>query len=199
MPKDSYKTITSPSEGLFKDKGSKFISFAFPISSENDVKSIIKDIKKKYHDARHHCFAYRIGANEKNYRLNDDGEPSGTAGKPIYGQIQSFDLSDILIVVVRYFGGVLLGTSGLINAYKNSAHDAIAKAKIVEKIVKQELLIAFPYPMMSQVMRIIKDENLEIKEQQLKENCKISVYIRLTDHTRIKEKFGDIYGIELLQ
>jgi uncharacterized YigZ family protein len=198
MPKDFYKTITASSEGLFKDKGSKFLSFAYPIDSEEQVKSIVKDLKKKYHDARHHCFAYRIGSDENNYRLNDDGEPSGTAGKPIFGQIQSHGLSDILIVVVRYFGGVLLGTSGLINAYKNSALDAISHAELIEKIVKQEVDITFPYEMISQAMRIIKDENLEVKQQQLTENCCISLYVRLTEYDRIKEKFRNTYGINVI-
>jgi uncharacterized YigZ family protein len=198
MPTDSYKTIATVSEGLFKDKGSKFLSFSFPVESEDQVKSIVKEVKKKYYDARHHCYAYKIGIGENNYRVNDDGEPSGTAGKPIYGQILSSGLSDILIVVVRYFGGILLGTSGLINAYKSSAQHAIANAQIVEKIVKQELEINFSYEMLSQVMRIIKEENLEIISQQLTESCHVAVNVREAELSRMKEKFANTYGIEVV-
>lgn len=195
MPKDSYKSIKSLSEGLFKDKGSKFFSFAYPIETEEQVKLIIKELKKKYHDARHHCFAYRIGPTENIFRVNDDGEPSGTAGKPIYGQILSNNLSDILIVVVRYFGGTLLGASGLINAYKLSALEAIKNAEIIEKVVKQQLEIQFSYEIMSMVMRIIKEENLEILNQELTNNCKIVLNIRENDVLRIKDKFLNVYGI----
>jgi uncharacterized YigZ family protein len=198
MPTDSYKTIAAVSEGLFKDKGSKFLSFAYPIESEEQVKLIVKGLKKKYYDARHHCYAYKIGAGENNYRVNDDGEPSATAGKPIYGQILSSGLSDILIVVVRYFGGILLGTSGLINAYKNSAQHAIANAQIVEKIIKQELEIDFSYEMLSQVMRIIKEENLEIVSQQLTESCHVALNVREAELDRMKEKFANTYGIEVV-
>lgn len=195
MPKDSYKSIKSLSEGLFKDKGSKFFSFAYPIETEEQVKLIIKELKKKYHDARHHCFAYRVGPTENIFRVNDDGEPSGTAGKPIYGQILSNNLSDILIVVVRYFGGTLLGASGLINAYKLSALEAIKNAEIIEKVVKQQLEIQFSYEIMSMVMRIIKEENLEILNQELTNNCKIVLNIRENDVLRIKDKFLNVYGI----
>ncbi|MDP2112754.1 MAG: YigZ family protein, partial [Bacteroidota bacterium] len=128
---DTYKTIEKPSEGLFKDKGSKFISFAFPVNSEDEIKDIVQSIKKEHHSARHHCYAWRLGADHLHFRANDDGEPSSTAGKPILGQIQSFDLTNILIVVVRYFGGTLLGVSGLINAYRSAALDAINQAEIV--------------------------------------------------------------------
>ena len=134
---DTYKTIEKPSEGLFKDKGSKFISFAFPVDNEEEIKEIVQSIKKEHHSARHHCYAWRLGADQLLFRANDDGEPSSTAGKPILGQIQSFDLTNILIVVVRYFGGTLLGVSGLINAYRNAALDAINQAEIVEKLVEK--------------------------------------------------------------
>ena len=198
MSKDTYKSIQSPSEGLFKDKGSKFISFAYPITSEEQAKSIVKELKKKFHNARHHCYAYCIGVECHDYRLNDDGEPSGTAGKPIFGQIQSNGLSDILIVVVRYFGGILLGTSGLINAYKNSAASAIENARFVEKIVKQKLDLQFSYELLSQAMRIIKDENLEIHSQQLTDTCRISIDVRESEFERIKGIFMNLYGVDVL-
>ena len=132
MEPDSYRTIKTLSQGLYKDKGSKFMAFAYPVSEQESIKPIIDDIKKTYHDARHHCYAYMIGYQRQIWRANDDGEPSGTAGKPILGQINSAELTNILIVVIRYFGGILLGTSGLINAYKCAAADAISNAEIVE-------------------------------------------------------------------
>ena len=147
---DTYKTIEKPSEGLFKDKGSKFISLAFPVNSEEEIKEIVQSIKKEHHSARHHCYAWRLGADQLHFRANDDGEPSSTAGKPILGQIQSFDLTNILIVVVRYFGGTLLGVSGLINAYRSAALDAINQAEIVEKLVEKWLLVDFDYGAMNE-------------------------------------------------
>ncbi|MBN2484794.1 MAG: YigZ family protein [Bacteroidales bacterium] len=197
MSSDYYKTIQEKSEGLFKDKGSRFLAFAFPVSSEDQVKPVVKDIKKKYHDARHHCYAYRLGPDGESFRAYDDGEPSGTAGKPILGQILSNGLSDILIVVVRYFGGTLLGTSGLINAYKNSAADAINNSAFVEKMVKQKIELVFSYELLSQAMRIIKDENLEVICQNLTENCQIIVSVRKSELSRIQEKFLAIFGIDV--
>jgi uncharacterized YigZ family protein len=195
MDIDSYISIDKESEGLFKDKGSKFISFIYPINSEDHAKERLMELKKKYHDARHHCYAYRIGPSEDRYRVYDDGEPSGTAGKPIFGQINSNNLSDVLIVVVRYFGGVLLGTSGLINAYKMAAIDCIQNAQLVERIVKKELVINFTYDIMSAVMRVVKDNNLEVIEQDFKETCRLRLNIRLSDYVFISEKYQDIYGV----
>lgn len=194
---DAYNTIKTPSEGLFKDKGSKFFAHAFPVQSEEEVKEVLSGIKKKYYDARHHCYAYKIGLGEEIYRVNDDGEPSGTAGKPIYGQILSNELSDILIVVVRYFGGVLLGTSGLINAYRAAAADSINNAEITETVVKQSLEISFTYEHMSVVMRIVKDESLTVQEQDFRESCRLMLNVRLADYERISNRFRDIYGVEI--
>lgn len=194
---DAYNTIKSLSDGLFKDKGSKFFAHAFPVKTEEQVKAALAGIKKKYYDARHHCYAYKIGLGEELYRVNDDGEPSGTAGKPIYGQILSNELSDILIVVVRYFGGVLLGTSGLINAYRAAAADSIKNATISETIVKQSLEVNFTYEHMSIVMRIVKDEGLLVLEQDFRESCRLVLNIRLAEFDRVSTRFEDIYGVEI--
>lgn len=197
MAKDSYFTISAPAKGLYKDKGSKFLSFSYPVSSEDEVKSILTHIKKEYHDARHHCYAYKIGLSDDVFRMNDDGEPSGTAGKPIYGQILSKNLSDILIVVVRYFGGTLLGTSGLISAYKNAAIDSIAKAVIVEKVITKPIRLHFSYELMSTVMRIVKDEGLSIAKQDFRESCRLVLNIRLAECDKIITKYQKIYGVEV--
>lgn len=195
---DTYKTISKPSEGLFKDKGSKFISFAYPVTSEDEIRDIVQSIKKEHHSARHHCYAWRLGHEKLQFRTNDDGEPSSTAGKPILGQIQSFDLTNILIIVVRYFGGTLLGVSGLINAYRNAALDAIIQAEIVEKLVEQQLLIEFGYEAMNEVMKIFKDEKLPQTDPQFDLKCRIQTNIRLSDLTRIEEGFKKVEGLKIL-
>ena len=182
---DTFKTIAKPSEGLFKDKGSRFISYAFPVNSEIEIREIVQSIKKEHHSARHHCYAWRIGAEKLLFRVNDDGEPSSTAGKPILGQIQSFDLTNIVIVVVRYFGGTLLGVSGLINAYRNAALDAINQAEITENIVGKWLLIEFDYKVMNEVMKIFKDEKLPQIDPQFDLSCKVKTQIRLSESDRI--------------
>ena len=194
---DTYKTIEKPSEGLFKDKGSKFISFAFPVDNEEEIKEIVQSIKKEHHSARHHCYAWRLGADQLLFRANDDGEPSSTAGKPILGQIQSFDLTNILIVVVRYFGGTLLGVSGLINAYRNAALDAINQAEIVEKLVEKWLLVEFDYGAMNEVMKIFKDEKLPQTDPQFDLRCSIKTHIRLSELNRIEQEFSKIDGIKV--
>jgi uncharacterized YigZ family protein len=168
---DLYRTIEKNSEGIFKDKGSKFLAFAFPVQTEEQIKIHINELKKKYFDARHHCYAYRICPEKPRYRANDDGEPSGTAGKPIYGQILSNNLFDVLIVVVRYFGGTLLGTSGLINAYRAGAADCIANTRIIERNIEKKLTIFFGYDKMNQVMKVIKEENMHIILQQSDMEC----------------------------
>lgn len=195
MAKDSYSSILNPAEGLFKDKGSKFLAFAYPVCSEEEVKEKVVNIKKQYHDARHHCYAYKIGLGDERYRMNDDGEPSGTAGKPIYGQILSNNLSDVLIVVVRYFGGTLLGTSGLINAYKNATLDCVNNAQIVQKVIKKSLILEFNYDLMSPVMRLVKDYGIEIQKQDFTETCVLNLNIRLNDYSMIVERFDDLYGV----
>jgi uncharacterized YigZ family protein len=197
MPKDSYQTFKSVSEGLFKDRGSKFLSFGYPVTEESQVKEIINERKRKFHDARHHCFAYKFGVTDSNFRMNDDGEPSGTAGKPIFGQIVAHNLSDVLIVVVRYFGGTLLGTSGLINAYRSAAADCINNAVIIEKQLKKPLLLNYKYDLLSLVMRIVKDEDLEITAQDFREDCNLSLLVRELEFERICKKFSDIYGLKI--
>ena len=196
METDSYKTIETLSQGLYKDKGSKFLSFAYPVSEQESVKPIIDDLKKKYHDARHHCYAYTIGYQRNKWRINDDGEPSGTAGKPILGQINSAGLTNILIVVVRYFGGTLLGTSGLINAYKCAAADAINSATITELFVKDYYLIKFPYESLSSVMKILKEENTGFTNQSFDVSCSIEIDFKISDGLRILEKLSRISGME---
>ena len=196
METDSYKTIETLSQGLYKDKGSKFLSFAYPVSEQESVKPIIDDLKKKYHDARHHCYAYMIGYQRNKWRINDDGEPSGTAGKPILGQINSAGLTNILIVVVRYFGGTLLGTSGLINAYKCAAADAINSATITELFVKDYYLIKFPYESLSSVMKILKEENTGFTNQSFDVSCSIEIDFKISDGRRILEKLSRINGME---
>ncbi|MBR3031078.1 MAG: YigZ family protein [Bacteroidales bacterium] len=184
---DSYKSIAAPSRGLYKDKGSKFLSFAYPVSTEAQVKVIVSSLKKEYFDARHHCYAYRLGLTGDRWRANDDGEPSSTAGRPILGQILSAELSDILIVVVRYFGGILLGTSGLTVAYKTAAADALANSEIVEKIATESFEIRFDYLQMNDVMKVLKELQIAPKEQSFDERCLIVASVRLRDIPRFKE------------
>ncbi|MBW8330898.1 MAG: YigZ family protein [Prolixibacteraceae bacterium] len=194
---DTYKTISKTSEGLFKDKGSKFISYAFPVESEDEIRNIVLTIKKEHHSARHHCYAWRLGHEKLVFRANDDGEPSSTAGKPILGQIQSYDLTNILIVVVRYFGGTLLGVSGLINAYRNAAQDAILQAEIIEKLVEKQLLIEFDYGVMNEVMKIFKDEKLPQNEPKFDLRCQIKTQIRLSELNRIEDGLKKIEGLKI--
>lgn len=175
---DTYKTIENPSEGLFKDKGSRFIAKAFPVESVEEVKEILSSLRKEYHDARHHCYAYRIGPGGANYRVNDDGEPANSAGKPILGQMQSQDLTNILIVVIRYFGGILLGVGGLINAYRSAAKESIEHSSIVIKTFNCQIRIRFQYPSMNDVMRTIKDNKAEIIKQEFGIGCEILIQIR---------------------
>jgi uncharacterized YigZ family protein len=194
---DTYKTIETPSEGLFKDKGSKFIAYAYPVSEEEEIKSIIQSLKKEHYSARHHCYAYRLGDKGQTFRVNDDGEPSGTAGRPIYGQILSNNLTNILIVVVRYFGGTLLGVSGLINAYKSAASDVLSNSKIITKIVKEKLNLEFDYIIQNQVMKVIKDYHIETKDLKYGLLCSLDVYIRLGDMEPVTEKFKKIEGLKI--
>ncbi len=199
LMEDTYKTIPSASEGLFKDKGSKFIAYAYPVTSEDQIKEIVASIKKEHYSARHHCYAWRLGHEKLLFRANDDGEPSSTAGKPILGQIQSFDLTNILIVVVRYFGGTLLGVSGLINAYRNAALDAINQAGIVEKLVEKHLLIEFGYGVMNDVMKLFKDEKLPQTDPQFDLICRIKTHVRLGELNRIEESLNKIEGLTITE
>ena len=178
-PTDRYRSIEAPSTGVYKDNGSKFLAFAFPVETEEQAKEHIAALRKEYFDARHHCYAWRIGLEGALWRANDDGEPSSTAGRPILGQLLSAELSDILVVVVRYFGGVKLGVPGLIKAYKTATAEAIAAARIVEKTACATCRIGFDYTRMNDVMKIVKDWNLRILSQQFENDCEITVRVGL--------------------
>ncbi len=196
--KDTYKTITKPSQGeLFKDKNSKFYGYAFPITGEEEVKTYIVNLKKEHYSARHWCYAYQIGAETIQYRANDDGEPNNSAGMPIYGQIQSFEVTNILIVVVRYFGGVKLGVGGLINAYRTGAKLALESAEIIEKTINKEFKLKFEYKNMSKVMRILKENEVEIINQTLEINCLLEISVRKSNSSQIFELFNQFFGIAI--
>jgi uncharacterized YigZ family protein len=190
--KDTYLTIESSSEGLFKDKGSKFIAYAYPIYSEDEVKPIIEVLKKEHYSARHHCFAWRLGVDGERFRANDDGEPSGSAGKPILGQLLSKNITNILVVVVRYFGGTLLGVPGLINAYKNATRDVIDNANVIEKIVEDKVEVTFDYLVMNDVMKVIKDEDLKQLSSEYDLMCKIVLPVRQQKTNRVVERLSKI-------
>ncbi len=198
--KDTYKTITKASpEVLFKDRNSKFFGYAFPVRTEEEANIHLEELKTKHHKARHWCYAWQFGKSEADfqYRANDDGEPSNSAGMPIYGQIQSFEVTNILIVVVRYFGGVKLGVGGLINAYKTAAQIALEEANIVKRTIDELFEISFDYPEMNIVMRLIKENNLNIIEQKLELDCKIYISVRKKDAAAIFEKFDTTYKVEI--
>lgn len=198
MEDDSFKTILKPSEEvLFKDKNSKFFGYAFPIVDEDAVKEHIEALKKQHHQARHWCYAYQIGTETIAYRANDDGEPSNSAGMPIYGQIQSFEVTNILIVVVRYFGGVKLGVGGLINAYRASAQLALEASKIVERTININYLITCEYDLMNKVMRVVKEKNLNIVNQKLELDCQITISVRKNDAQAIHDIFESIYKVKI--
>lgn len=199
MGKDTYITIETPAEGFFKDRNSKFFAFAFPVSSEHEIKEHLEAVKKKYHDARHHCYAYALGQNNGVNRANDDGEPSGTAGKPIYGQILSAGLHDILIIVVRYFGGTLLGTGGLINAYRNAAANAIAHSKVKQVLICKPLSIRFGYSLMNPVMRFIEDEKIEMLEKEFSDTCYLKLNIQESKYSSTVQRLSNLYGLEIDQ
>ncbi len=189
---DTYLTISSVSEALYKDKGSKFYAFAYPVQTVEQIKEILAEKRKEYYDARHVCYAYMLGYERNVFRANDDGEPSGTAGRPILGQINSSNLTDILIIVVRYFGGTLLGTSGLIQAYKTSAAEAIAAATIEERIVEKTFVSKFGYQDLNAVMRIMKDFDLAIVNQVQEMDCTLYFRIRLSDIDRVRDRFDKL-------
>ena len=194
---DIYRSIPAPAEGLFKDNGSRFIALAYPVETEEEVKEIVASLKKKYHDARHHCFAYRLGHKGDRFRANDDGEPSSSAGRPILGQIDSRCLSDVLVVVVRYFGGIKLGIPGLIRAYKTSTADALDNAGTVEKIAGEWYRIRFGYLSMNQVMKAVKDLGLPQKAQEFGEDCSMQCWVRLSLKEDFLKRMGDIEGCEV--
>ena len=190
----TYLTIAKESEGLYKEKGSRFIALAYPVRTEEEVKQHVADVKKKYYDARHHCYAYILGANKDAYRMNDDGEPSGTAGRPIHGQLLSKDLTDTLIIVIRYFGGIKLGVSGLINAYKTAAKDALDNNTIVEKFVEEDYQLRFPPLSMNKVMQLLKRETVKITDQQYDNDCIIRFTVQKRDADNLLEALRKVDG-----
>ena len=192
---DLFKTIAAPVEGLYKEKGSRFIALAFPVENEEEVKEIVTGIKEKYYDARHHCYAWCLGVEKSNFRANDDGEPSSTAGKPILGQIQSHDLTNILIVVVRYFGGIKLGVSGLIHAYREATADALQNATVIEKTVDERIRITFSYLVMNDVMKVIKEENPEIVERNFELQCEMLLSIRQKNMPNLRSRLEQIDSV----
>tara|TARA_R110000868_G_scaffold150100_2_gene373032 strand:- start:2455 stop:3063 length:609 start_codon:yes stop_codon:yes gene_type:complete len=198
IEKDTYKTITKPTEAvLFKDKNSKFFGYAFPVKNEDDVKTQIENLKKVHYAARHWCYAYQMGTETIAYRANDDGEPNNSAGMPIYGQIQSFGVTNILIVVVRYFGGVKLGVGGVINAYKTTAQLTLEASKIIEKTINIDYLISFDYKNMNTVMRIIKERNLNIIHQKLEMDCQITISVRKKEAQSVFDTFNHLFEINI--
>jgi uncharacterized YigZ family protein len=197
---DTYKTIEEASpETLYKEKNSKFFGFAFPVTSEEEVKVHIEKLKKEHFSARHWCYAYQIGTTKTQYRANDDGEPNNSAGMPIYGQIQSFDLTNVLVVVVRYFGGVKLGVGGLISAYRESAKMALEASTIIEKTIDIHFNVLFDYKNMNKVMRIIKEKNLNIVSQKMEENCQIEISTRKKNAEMVFDIFTNLFEVEIKQ
>ena len=189
---DTYKTIEGQSESVYTEKRSKFIAIAIPVRTLAEIKQYLEEYQKKYYDARHVCYAYMLGAERKDFRANDNGEPSGTAGKPILGQINSNELTDILVIVARYFGGIKLGTSGLIVAYRTAAAQAIAEATVIEKTVDQDVTVAFEYPFMNDVMRIVKEESPEILEQSYDMDCFMRLRIRKSLMPRLRSRLEKV-------
>lgn len=189
---DTYKTITGPSEGYYTEKRSKFISYAIPVRTIDEVKAEVARLRKEYYDARHVCWAYMLGADRKTFRANDDGEPSSTAGKPILGQINSNELTDILVVVIRYFGGIELGTSGLIVAYRTAASEAIASATIEERTVDEYITVVFEYPYLNSIMRIVKEDSPVIIAQKFDMDCEMTLRIRKSEADRLRNRLQKV-------
>jgi uncharacterized YigZ family protein len=193
---DTYKTIALPSQGIYKEKGSRFVSYAFPVFYQEEIKPILDKIRKEHHEARHHCFAYMLGQERVTWRVNDDGEPSGTAGRPILGQINSYELTNIIIIVSRYFGGTLLGVSGLINAYRSASKDALLNAELTEKTVNEYYEVSFPYIYMNDVMRIFKEENIGLSEQSFEMECRILINFRVSVKEKVTKRLERIDGLK---
>ena len=197
MFEDTYKTIVAPSEGLYKEKGSKFLAFAYPVHNLDEIKAHLEQLRKDYFDARHHCYAYILGPRKDAFRTNDDGEPSGTGGRPIHGQLLSADLTDTLIVVVRYFGGILLGASGLANAYKTAARDAIDHATIIEKTINVRYRLLFQYETMNDVMRILKEFDLKPENQHFELDCTLEVEVRQSESVRFYDRIAELRTVKI--
>ncbi len=194
---DSYKTLEGPAEGTYRDKGSRFLAFGFPVKNEEEVRSIVASLRKKYHDARHHCYAYRMGPEGEHYRVNDDGEPSGTAGKPIYGQLLSNNLTQVLVVVVRYFGGTLLGTGGLITAYRSATADMILHSRIILRLVEVKMRLMFPYDMLNNVMKILKEESISPIDAEYNTTCSLVVNVRSSAVAKLNVRFKMITDLQI--
>jgi uncharacterized YigZ family protein len=195
---DTYKTIAAESKGLFRDRGSRFIAIARPVSSQEEIKAVLEDLRKEYHDARHHCFAWMLTPDRQAWRVSDDGEPSGTAGRPIMGQINSRELTNILVVVIRYFGGTLLGVGGLINAYRTAAEDALSNARIIEKHVTERWLVTFPYSSMNDVMKVLKDEGCgQHSHDYSAEECSAEISFRASKAETVTGRLQKIAGLTL--
>lgn len=194
---DEYRTIETEATGYFKDKGSKFFAYAYPIKNEDEVKDIIQALKKEHHSARHHCYAWRMGTEEIATRANDDGEPSSTAGKPILGQLTSYDITNILVVVVRYFGGTLLGVSGLINAYKSATIEVLENADILTKRIENTFELRFEYPLLNTVMQTLKQEGLDITTTDFKESCRLLFSVGKSEALKAQQTFENIYGVAI--
>ena len=194
---DTYKTIAKPAEGLFRDKGSKFIAYSYPFDDENALKSVLDEVRALHPKARHHCYAYRLGLDRSVFRVNDDGEPAGSAGRPILNVLLSNELTNVLVVVVRYFGGTLLGIPGLINAYKSSTQEAIANADIIERFQQDIYHIKFDYLQMNEVMRVVKDENLEIRNQLFDNDCVMEFAVRQAHVNRVIDHLGSLENTKL--
>lgn len=194
---DKYLTIKHNTEGSYKEKGSKFIAFAHRVTDEQIALGIVDEYKKTFYDARHVCFAWRLGADGERYRINDDGEPSGTAGKPIHGQLLSYGVTNVVIIVVRYFGGTKLGVSGLIAAYREAASDALRNAEIVEETITTSYTILFPYTLLNEVMRFIRDESLLIENQTFESDCSLKFSVRISEAERVKNRISGLYGVSL--
>ncbi|WP_143960462.1 IMPACT family protein [Litoribacter populi] len=194
---DTYLTLARESESLYKEKGSKFLAFAYPVSDEEEIKEKQEALRKKYYDARHHCYAYMLGKDQEQFRANDDGEPNHSAGDPILGQIRSYNLTNVLIVVVRYFGGTKLGVGGLISAYKTAAAEAIENNEIITEIVTIPIKFTFDYLDMNDVMRLIKDYDLTIKSQDFDNTCKMAIRVREANYEVVMEKLDEIKSVSL--
>ena len=198
--KDTYKTIAAASEEvLYKEKNSKFFGYAFPVTTEEEIKEILERLRKEHFSARHWCYAYQIGTEKIQYRANDDGEPNNSAGMPIFGQIQSFEVTNVLVVVIRYFGGVKLGVGGLISAYKIAAQMALENSEIVERTIDKHFIISFGYANMNKVMRIIKEKNLQIVSQKMEMDCEIEISIRKKNVQNLLDTFENLYEIKLTE
>jgi len=196
MEPDTYLTVKAFSEGLYKEKGSRFISMVWPVANQEEIKSILEKVRKEHHSARHHCYAWMLGQNRKNFRINDDGEPSGSAGKPILGQINAFQVTNVLIVVVRYFGGKLLGVSGLINAYRSAAESALKNGEITEHCIQDYFALDFPYSCLNDVMKIIKEEDAGQSQQKFELRCQMTINFRTSSRDRILKALSRIEGLK---